>query len=249
MLDNLLMFVMALWALARGGGGGGGGEITSTSPGWRETRPNVATAAAAAAAAQRELERAAAEAEAARRASTTEAPWPQAVPAGLPPFPRGWEPAEPVQTPVRTRAWQLLDELWRRGQGSTRTELTSGQWITYRAEITAGRKRGVVAYRPRRGATAASSPGVARPRLVSTGPERPTLHQGAGMGALAHLAPHVMTVQRKLGLSPDGKFGPATKAAVIALQRQRTATPDGIVGRKTWAQLDATRAAQTRMAV
>jgi hypothetical protein len=82
-----------------------------------------------------------------QRADQLPQAWPVAVPAGLPPFPSGWEYAEPVPVAVKARAWQLLDPLWHKGQGSTAVEMTGGEWITYRAEITKGNKHGIVAYR------------------------------------------------------------------------------------------------------
>jgi peptidoglycan hydrolase-like protein with peptidoglycan-binding domain len=48
----------------------------------------------------------------------------------------------------------------------------------------------------------------------------------------------VKVVQRKLGLTADGIFGPKTEAAVRAFQRLKDAVPDGIVGPRTWALLD-----------
>lgn len=75
-------------------------------------------------------------------------PWPQAAPtSGLPPFPGGWEPDEPPPPAVVTRAYQLLDQLWATGSGSRKVEQTGGRWITYRAEIVASGKKGIVAYR------------------------------------------------------------------------------------------------------
>ena len=79
------------------------------------------------------------------------APWPAVVPSGLPPFPgSGWEYDEPPPLAVQMRARQLLSELWAKGQGNWRVEKTAGRWIVYRAEITRGNKRGVVAYREKR---------------------------------------------------------------------------------------------------
>jgi hypothetical protein len=45
--------------------------------------------------------------------------------------------------------------------------------------------------------------------------------------------PAVAAVQRRLGLSADGVFGPATRRAVKAFQRRRGLTADGIVGPRT----------------
>jgi len=83
------------------------------------------------------------------------APWPQAVPAGLPAFPAGWEPDQPPPQVVQTRAWQLLAPLWKKGPGATKTEKTAGRWITYQAQQM-GKKRGVVAFRLRSDASAAA---------------------------------------------------------------------------------------------
>jgi len=48
----------------------------------------------------------------------------------------------------------------------------------------------------------------------------------------------VKQMQTKLGVDPDGNFGPKTEAAVRAFQRDHGLVPDGIVGPKTWAALD-----------
>ena len=47
----------------------------------------------------------------------------------------------------------------------------------------------------------------------------------------------VSEVQAKLGLEPDGRFGPATQSAVEQFQASNDLDPDGVVGPKTWAAL------------
>jgi peptidoglycan hydrolase-like protein with peptidoglycan-binding domain len=49
--------------------------------------------------------------------------------------------------------------------------------------------------------------------------------------------PAVVYLQNKLGISPNGPFGPKTHAAVIALQKKHKLTADGIVGPLTWSKL------------
>jgi hypothetical protein len=55
--------------------------------------------------------------------------------------------------------------------------------------------------------------------------------------------PLVKTLQERLGVSPLGIFGPQTEAAVRRFQRERAMVPDGIVGPRTWVELDAAPAA------
>lgn len=61
--------------------------------------------------------------------------------------------------------------------------------------------------------------------------KRPTLRRGA-TGDL------VKTIQAKVGVDPDGDFGPKTEAAVRAFQRKHGLVPDGIVGPATWKAID-----------
>ena len=46
--------------------------------------------------------------------------------------------------------------------------------------------------------------------------------------------PDVLYLQRFLGLTPDGAFGPKTDTALKAWQESNGLTPDGIAGPKTW---------------
>lgn len=66
------------------------------------------------------------------RAASASRPFPQAVPAGLPPFPGpGWRPFVPTPAAVVTRANQLLPTLWAQGAGARKIEQTAGQWASY----------------------------------------------------------------------------------------------------------------------
>lgn len=50
---------------------------------------------------------------------------------------------------------------------------------------------------------------------------------------------NVKEVQTCLNLTVDGDFGPMTKTAVVDYQRSKSLTADGVVGKNTWAALDA----------
>jgi peptidoglycan hydrolase-like protein with peptidoglycan-binding domain len=66
---------------------------------------------------------------------------------------------------------------------------------------------------------------------------RPTLRRGVNNDRAL-----VRSIQQDLGLTVDGIFAGLTEARVRAFQRERHLVPDGIVGPKTWAALDASRA-------
>src|SRR2546425_1614550 len=95
---------------------------------------------------------------------------------------------------------------------------------------------------PFREAVAAIMSGTApAPELISraasapqaaAAPDRPAIRLGA-TGDL------VKQVQAKVGITPDGNFGPKTEAAVRTFQRDHGLVPDGVVGAGTWAALDA----------
>lgn len=83
--------------------------------------------------------------------------------------------------------------------------------------------------------------GVVRPQIPGTDPKtgKATLTRGAR-------GDDVRLVQRAVGEKEDGRFGPATEAAVRAFQRQGDLVPDGIVGPLTWAKIIARAAAVAR---
>lgn len=195
----------------------------------------------------------------ASKAARTPPPWPQAVPAELPPYPSAaWKPASPVTSAMSVRAMQLLPELWKYGEGTWKLEKAGDRWTVFRATAM-GEKRGVVAYTteerrsvapaptpyyapsaqnmtpatPAAAATHAAAPTVLVP-ASSSSPTEITLRQGAR-------GPSVVYLQQHLNMPADGVFGPATLAAVKHFQSTHGLVADGVVGPKTWAALGVTR--------
>lgn len=78
-----------------------------------------------------------------------------------------------------------------------------------------------------------------------------TLRHGDGLGTKSHLRNDVRRLQRLLAkaghtVKIDGLFGRGTEKVVKAFQRSRGLGSDGVVGRKTWAELDSTGSATKR---
>jgi murein DD-endopeptidase MepM/ murein hydrolase activator NlpD len=74
------------------------------------------------------------------------------------------------------------------------------------------------------------APVVKPETVVAAAPAKPSLKVGS-KGA------DVKYVQKKLGLTADGAFGPKTQAAVKSFQTKNGLEATGIVGPKTWAKL------------
>jgi len=94
---------------------------------------------------------------------------------------------------------------------------------------------------PFRAAVAAILAGTApAPKLIPVAepPTRPGAPAGRPTLRRPATGDLVKQVQAKIGVIPDGNFGPKTEAAVRGFQQARGMVPDGIVGPKTWAALD-----------
>lgn len=150
-----LELIVLLALLLKGGANGGakpspGVPVPTPSvptPGPAVTPPRALPAATAPAPGQASTP---AQAKAQTAAAKAPLPFPQAVPAGLPPFPGpGWKSFVPTPAAVTTRAQQLLPVLWATGAGTKKQEQTAGVWTTYLATKmgATGQIRGVTAWK------------------------------------------------------------------------------------------------------
>ena len=89
---------------------------------------------------------------------------------------------------------------------------------------------------PARGAATPAKPAPAKPSKP-----KPAAHPLAPYAATTikkgATGPAVVGLQRTLGITADGQFGPKTEAAVKTYQTRRNLTPNGIVGPSTWQAL------------
>jgi peptidoglycan hydrolase-like protein with peptidoglycan-binding domain len=94
-------------------------------------------------------------------------------------------------------------------------------------------KRAVKRFQRRHGLTADGIVGpVTWSALKGSGARKASSRRGGGGKRAA-----VVLLQRELGISADGVFGPGTQAAVKQFQRNHGLTADGIVGPATWSAL------------
>lgn len=108
--------------------------------------------------------------------------------------------------------------------------------------------RGVLALQARAGNRAVSRMIAAVQRCAPENPgcdceseevQRSAAEPGHGMLRTGSSGPEVAELQRRLGITADGVFGPQTRAAVAAFQRSSGLAADGVVGPATWSALPA----------
>ncbi|MEA2478100.1 MAG: hypothetical protein QOJ07_22, partial [Thermoleophilaceae bacterium] len=100
--------------------------------------------------------------------------------------------------------------------------------------------------------TVAAKATPAKPPKPKVKPPVATVAQAQSLGGFKHgmHGPAVAKLQAKLGVAPDGIYGPATLHAVHAVQAKQGLHQDGIVGPATWRAVTApAKAAPTHAAV
>lgn len=117
---------------------------------------------------------------------------------------------------------------WEAGRGWVNKSPGQGNdWIHVETTREAWGNNTAIARRLPEGSTSPSTaPSAPTPPKY---PGRPSKRSSTGEA--------VKTIQARLGLTVDGKFGPQTEAAVIAWQTANALQPDGVVGPATWARL------------
>ena len=109
----------------------------------------------------------------------------------------------------------------------------------WRASIERSHERRAAAHRRRRRRFRGRTGAVALAGALALSGGAALAATGAGHGGSGHVlgGVSVATVQRALGVTADGVFGPQTERAVRALQRRHGLAVDGIVGPQTLAAL------------
>jgi putative peptidoglycan binding protein len=122
----------------------------------------------------------------------------------------------------------------KRGSHGPRVEKVQ-HWLGIHADgiFGPGTKRAVKRFQSRHGLTADGIVGPATWSALRSSHARRASSGGGGGSRRAA----VVSLQRALGISADGIFGPGTEAAVKSFQRRHGLTADGIVGPATWAAL------------
>jgi peptidoglycan hydrolase-like protein with peptidoglycan-binding domain len=96
-------------------------------------------------------------------------------------------------------------------------------------------------------ASSGGSPTVVTPTATTAPPSaatttttpKPTLQEGSTGADVTVLQQRLLALGYNVG-TPDGSFGPGTKAAVVQFQTAKKITPaDGVVNQATWAALAA----------
>ena len=115
-----------------------------------------------------------------------------------------------------------------------RSQLRRARAATERRNLPASRKVGVaIAASAILAPLAQQTASAQETATASTSTTTATASASSGLLRQGSSGPEVSRIQSALGISADGSFGPATKAAVIAYQSKMGLLVDGIVGPQT----------------